>query len=242
MNGYSHILWDWNGTLLDDVGLCVDIINAMLARRGRPGIVPRRYKSIFDFPVRGYYERAGFDFSKETFESACTEFCKEYAARVGECSLHDNAQSVLEACAADGFHQIVLSTMEQSTLEAMVARFGITRLFASVVGQADHYAVGKAARAQELLASLGICADRALLIGDTTHDAEVAREIGVDCVLVAAGHHSHEKLLQTHARVVEQLASIMPILAEPCAAAEHGPATAQDHGTQLTNCQCDHTQ
>ena len=209
MNEYSHILWDWNGTLLDDVGLCVDIVNAMLARRGRPGIDLRRYRSIFDFPVRGYYERAGFDFSKEMFESACTEFCKEYATRVCECSLHDNAQRVLEDCAANGIHQIVLSTTEQSALEAMVAAFGITRLFEGVVGQADHYAVGKAARAQELLASLGICGDRVLLIGDTTHDADVAREIGIDCVLVSAGHHPHEKLLQTRARVVEQLAYII---------------------------------
>lgn len=210
MNEYSHVLWDWNGTLLDDVWLCVDIVNAMLARRGRPGIDLQRYKAIFDFPVRGYYERAGFDFSREAFESACTEFCNEYARRVGECRLHDDTRTVLEGWAARGIRQIVLSTTEQSRLEAMVAAFGIAHLFDDIVGQADHYAAGKAARARALLAALGIGGDRVLLIGDTTHDADVAREIGVGCALVSAGHHTHEKLVRTGVRVVEHLSRIMP--------------------------------
>ena len=210
MSVYSHILWDWNGTLLDDVRLCIDIVNGMLVRRSRPGIDPRRYKSIFGFPVRGYYERAGFDFSQETFESACTEFCGEYERRAGECRLYKNAQKILEGYAVRGIRQFVLSTTEQSRLEAMVAAFGIAPVFDRVVGQADHYATGKAARAVELLAALRVPADEILLVGDTTHDADVARDIGVDCVLVSSGHHSHEKLLQTGARVVVQLSHIMP--------------------------------
>ena len=210
MNDYGSILWDWNGTLLDDVQVCVDVINAMLARRGRPSIDPRRYKEIFDFPVRGYYERAGFDFSQETFESACTEFCSEYEVRARECRLYENARQILEECAARGVRQFILSTTEQSRLKAMVADFGIAPLFDAVVGQADHYATGKAARARELLETPGIFGGKVLLIGDTTHDADVARQIGVDCVLVSAGHHPHEKLLRADVPVVEQLSQIMP--------------------------------
>ena len=91
MNRYSHILWDWNGTLLDDVWLCLDIISSMLIRRGKKGIDSKRYKTIFGFPVQTYYERPGFDFRKESFDSAATEFCDNYARRVGECRLHDGA-------------------------------------------------------------------------------------------------------------------------------------------------------
>jgi len=212
MNDYSHILWDWNGTLLDDVWLCVDVVNAMLLRRGRPGIDLLKYKMIFDFPVRNYYERAGFDFSEEEFESACTEFCNEYARRVCECCLHESAQRILEDCAANGIHQLVLSATEQSRLETMIAAFGITSLFDGVIGQADHYAAGKAERAKELLADLGISGDKVLLIGDTTHDVHVAKEIGADCVLVSVGHHPHEKLARTGARVFDQLSQIGALL------------------------------
>ena len=85
MQRCSHVIWDWNGTLLDDVWLCVDIINAMLGRRGVPALDRERYRRIFDFPVPIYYERAGFDFSRETFAAAADEFCDEAARRVGEC-------------------------------------------------------------------------------------------------------------------------------------------------------------
>lgn len=57
------ILWDWNGTLLDDVQLCVDALNRLLARYGYPQRYDRdQYRAIFGFPVQEYYARAGFDF------------------------------------------------------------------------------------------------------------------------------------------------------------------------------------
>lgn len=212
MNDYSHILWDWNGTLLDDVWLCVDVVNAMLSQRDRPGIDFKQYKIIFDFPVRNYYERAGFDFSEEEFESVCTEFCEEYERRVCECCLHESAQRILEDCAANGIHQLVLSTTEQSRLETMIAAFGITSLFERVIGQTDHYAAGKAGTAKELLADLGISGDKILMIGDTTHDGQVAKDIRADCVLVSVGHHPHEKLMRTGARVFDHLSQIGTLL------------------------------
>lgn len=66
----------------------------MLARRGLPALDAAKYRDIFDFPVRKCYERAGFDFSKETFDFAASEFCDAYARRVGECRLHDGGRGL----------------------------------------------------------------------------------------------------------------------------------------------------
>lgn len=212
MNKYSHVLWDWNGTLLDDVWLCIDIFNGMLSERGKPSINYRKYRDIFDFPVRVCYERAGFDFSLETFDCAATEFCDEYAKRVGECKLHEGAKEILDLFAESGVCQSILSATEQTQLEEMLSAFGLSAMFERVVGQSNHYANGKIQRGKKLVDSLGISCNYILLIGDTTHDRFIAEEVGVDSVLVATGHHTREKLQERSARVFDNLLDIQSIL------------------------------
>ena len=63
---FTHVIWDWNGTLLDDATACVAAINALLERRLLPQVTHQQYLDIFDFPVRNYYLQLGFDFSKDT--------------------------------------------------------------------------------------------------------------------------------------------------------------------------------
>ncbi len=212
MEDYQHILWDWNGTLLDDVWLCVDIINKLLAKRDRPCITYKQYREIFDFPVKGYYQRAGFDFSTESFESVCTEYCDEYAGRVGECDLQDNTLNALKCCADSNISQSILSTTEQGRLEQMTNIFGVSHFFDRIMGQNDYYATGKIERGKELLSKLNLDRDKVLLIGDTTHDVQVARTMGVDCILVSVGHHPRAKLERTGIQVFQSLSEIVTLL------------------------------
>ena len=58
---YKHIMWDWNGTLLNDSHMAVMVINQTLAKRDMPTIDHERYQQIFGFPVIDYYRRLGFD-------------------------------------------------------------------------------------------------------------------------------------------------------------------------------------
>ena len=58
---YKHIIWDWNGTLLDDTWLCVEGINQALIKRNLTPISEDRYREVFTFPVRDYYKKLGFD-------------------------------------------------------------------------------------------------------------------------------------------------------------------------------------
>ena len=67
---YKHIVWDWNGTLLDDLWLCIESINFVLESRGMSEVDKESYKSRFTFPVIKYYEHLGLDFSKEKFPNA----------------------------------------------------------------------------------------------------------------------------------------------------------------------------
>ena len=202
---YDWIIWDWNGTLLNDVELALDVANGMLARRGLPVMDLERYRAIFDFPVERYYRAAGFDFSTEPFEVAADEFISEYNRRVTEARLHDGVTSVLDGLRQAGIRQAVLSASRQHSLESAVASYDISDRFTSLQGLADHFAVSKSAAGHELMEFLSIPAGRALMIGDTTHDAEVAAHMGVDCALISAGHQSAERLERCGVPVYDSL-------------------------------------
>jgi len=67
------IIWDWNGTLLNDVDICVESINILLSERGHKPLSKSLYREIFTFPVKAYYELAGFDFTNESFDFEVAE-------------------------------------------------------------------------------------------------------------------------------------------------------------------------
>ena len=205
---YRHLIWDWNGTLLDDAWLCREIMNQQLHRRGLPVLSAERYEEIFDFPVEKYYRAVGFDWSRESFQEAGTEFIVEYERRKQECTLQPGGKALLADLAAGGWSQAVLSAYSHHTLEEFLGHFGVRQHFRSVAGSRDHYAAGKVGHGLKMLEELHVSPRETLLIGDTTHDAEVARAMGVDCVLVPCGHNSWTRLAGCGIPVVENLAAL----------------------------------
>jgi phosphoglycolate phosphatase len=114
---YQHIIWDWNGTLLDDAYLCVEIINEMLRRRNKPQVTHEKYKKEFGFPVSELYVKLGFDTHGESVETLASEFVSEYDRRCHECKLQSGAFRALESWAAMGATQSILSACQQVRLE-----------------------------------------------------------------------------------------------------------------------------
>lgn len=204
------VIWDWNGTLLNDLTHCVSSINKMLGERSKPELTVKKYKEIFTFPIRNYYEAAGFDFSKEDFETPALEFIDIYGSGIESCALHDDVPEVLGSFSAAGVRQFVLSAMEQEMLERTLKHNGIFHFFEGVAGLGDHFAVSKVERGKQLFSEFGINPENARMFGDTIHDFEVARELGIRCTLVANGHQSKERLEKTGAPVVERLAELHP--------------------------------
>jgi phosphoglycolate phosphatase len=209
---HRHLIWDWNGTLLDDLDYSIGVMNGLLARRGLPLLDRARYHALFDFPVRNYYARLGFDPARDSFEQLSVEFISAYDARRLECQLHAGVETLLPAVAAAGLSQSILSAYRQQTLVEIVAHFGLTRHFVRLNGLDNIYAHSKAELGRAWLRELALPAEDVLLVGDTLHDLEVARELGIDSILVAAGHHPIERLRAGHDRVVHTLAELRSTL------------------------------
>jgi len=194
MKNIRHIIWDWNGTLFNDVELCLEIINEVLARRKINPLSFEEYRKIFTFPVQLYYEKAGLDFNKHPFDVLGREWMEEYERRKKECSLHEGASDALKIISQKGISQSILSAYSQQTLEEIVGYFGIREYFTHMMGLDHIYATSKIENGKRLIRMLGNGEDETLFIGDTVHDFEVAKEIGAECILVAGGHQDKGKL------------------------------------------------
>ena len=189
-----HVIFDWNGTLLDDVPACVQALNCMLKRRRLPPVTEQQYRDQFGFPVMSFYRRLGFDFESEDWDKAAVEFHQLYRRHVGGCKLRDGAADLLARLQKFGIGASVLSASETSFLESELSRCGLRSFFARVSGISNIYADSKLSSAKQLAGEIALPPRCIILLGDTTHDAEVARTVGFRCVLLTGGHQSAERL------------------------------------------------
>ncbi len=191
---YRHLIWDWNGTLLDDAWLCLEVINGVVARRALSPVTLERYQAEFDFPVIEYYRKLGFDLERDPFEAISREFVDAYNRRRLECRLYPEVRTTVAAVQARGIEQVILSAHEHHSLVELVGLLGLGQYFSKLIGLDNIFAASKTANGRAHMASLAHEPHEVLLIGDTTHDYAVAREIGADCVLLEGGHQSRARL------------------------------------------------
>jgi phosphoglycolate phosphatase len=208
---YRHIIWDWNGTLLDDSAACVEILNEMLARRGMGAVTIEEYRRDFDFPVIDYYRRLGFDFEKEPYDAIAQEFIGAYDARRFSCSLQKGAKEAVAAIAQRDLKQSILSAYQQPRLEEVVEFFGMRRYFVVLSGLDNDYAHSKVESGRLLPERLGCRPAELLLIGDTTHDHEVATAMGANCILIVSGHQDRQRLEGCGVPVLGCLAELLSL-------------------------------
>ena len=190
---YTHIIWDFNGTILDDLMPGIMSTNVMLEKRGIP-VMPdvESYRRVFGFPVRDYYERIGFDFTKESYDDLSVEWVELYLENTKNPKLMPGVLEALEHFKSLGLTQLVISACESSMLNSQLEELGVRGYFDEVIGLDNIKAGGKGALAKAWRENNPLA--KALFIGDTTHDAEVAAIAGSECVLYLGGHHDKERL------------------------------------------------
>ncbi len=204
MARYKNIVWDWNGTLLDDVAVGVDTLNEMLGRRALRLLSVEEYKDRFGFPVVEFYQKIGFDMEKEPLHELSLDFVSTYNKYATSLELNSDVPEVLDNIRQIGIKQYILSALREDLLHQMLQSFDIDARFDKACGSDNIYAAGKIERGQRMLEVLDICPAETLMVGDTVHDAEVAKALGFGCVLFTGGHNS-EWRLREKAPVVRQL-------------------------------------
>ena len=184
------LVWDWNGTLLDDTAASLGAFNAELVRAHLKPITLDFYREHFAFPVKPFYTLCGIDVTRD-WDGLARAYHEAYARE--KKSLNIEAKAALARVRALGIRQGILSVLRQDLLERDVAREGIGDFFLFVCGTTTLDGESKVARAQALRERLGATAE-VVMIGDALHDAVVAEAMGAKCVLCAQGGHSAARL------------------------------------------------
>lgn len=211
--GITHVVWDWNGTLFDDLHCCVEVANQLLTEFELPtldGVAG--YHAKFRFPISAYYADLGFDLSPGgNFEAAAQRFIELYHSAAPGCGLHAGATETLRRLHDAGVTQVVISASMQANLDQQLAPFSLDRWLVGAHGLGDIYARSKEGLVRGWLADAGVRPASVLMVGDSEHDFEIADAVGARCVLFSGGHHARAHLESLGAPVVDDLSAILAL-------------------------------
>ena len=204
----DYIFFDFNGTLVDDVDLCLDLLNEMLIYCNHKPVSKEKYLDIFTFPVKKYYVLAGFDFRVDNWDELASFFVREYRKKNINCKLFDDIKETLQKLKKQGKHLFVLSASENSMLIDQLEKYGIKEYFDEILGKDNIYADGKEKIGIEFMKKNNLQKDKCVFVGDTLHDEETAIAMGIKCYLVSRGHQSKKVLNSSSSLVFDNIKDI----------------------------------
>ena len=203
---YTDVVWDFNGTLMDDVGISILTVNDMLSKRDMPLTNRKEYFEKIEMPIIRYYEKM-FDFNITSISELTREFQAGYDSYIDSASLADGAIEVLERFKKEGINQVIISSFPTEKIKRICESKGILGYFTEILGADDIKAESKVERGVSFAKSRGEKA-KIVAVGDLLHDYEMASEMGIDCILYSGGHQSKEDLKSCGVPVADSMKDI----------------------------------
>lgn len=200
----KHLVWDWNGTLLDDLHLVVSSTNVAFASVGGRDVGADEHRRAFRRPVADFYaEMLGRAVGAEEFGELDRIFHEAYRVGLTDVTLAADAQAAIKSW--DG-SQSLLSMWFHHELVPAVEGYGLTGLFTRIDGLRAELGGGfKAGHLAAHLEQLGVAGRDAVLIGDSLDDAEAADSVGAGAVLYTGGFTDPDRLRASGRPVADTL-------------------------------------
>ena len=204
------LIWDFNGTIIDDVDYCIEIENKMLRDRNMDFISTyEQYRRDFCFPVIDYYYKIGYTFEEESYADISDEFNDMYNAGFDTLQLMDGFEELIQQAKKDGYENVILSASRQDFLDDQCRRLGIDHYFDEILGIDNNLGGSKIDMALKWMETADVHPDDCRYIGDTLHDMETALALGInDFTLISCGHQSYEILREKTPNVVHTLKEV----------------------------------
>jgi phosphoglycolate phosphatase-like HAD superfamily hydrolase len=204
-----HIVWDWNGTLFDDLDVVVQSVNHGLQGFDAGPIDLDGYRSHYIRPVKLFYDRLiGRVISADEWIAVDRIFHDAYRAALDQARLTADAAQALTTVASGGHTQSLLSMFPHLDLIPLVERLGISEFFDRIDGLSEGNPGDlKAEYLERHLRGLIAAEDpgSVVVIGDTPDDAIAASHVGARTILYDGGSHHRSDLEATGAVVASTL-------------------------------------
>jgi phosphoglycolate phosphatase-like HAD superfamily hydrolase/ADP-ribose pyrophosphatase YjhB (NUDIX family) len=202
-----NIIFDWSGTLVDDLPAVLAATNHVFAKCGAPPWTMDRFRAEFCLPFQVFYTRFLPEVPLAELEQIFHGHFTQAQAAVVELA---HAREFLVFCREHGIRSFVLSTIRPDYYAAQSAVNGFDQFM-----ERAYLAVwDKRAKIAEVLADNRLAAAETMFVGDMQHDMETARQGGVFSCAVLTGYNRLEQLRASQPDlIVEHLGELREILA-----------------------------
>jgi phosphoglycolate phosphatase len=189
---FDLIAFDWDGTLFDSTGLIVRCIQAACSDVGTtvPSDVQAAY--VIGLGLMDALRHAAPDLPVERYSELGRRYRHHYMARQHEIVLFDGTREMLQSLKARNHWLAVATGKSRPGLDEALDSAQLRPLFDSTRTADETASKPDPTMLLELMSELGAEAQRTLMIGDTTHDLQLAANAGVACVGVSYGAHPSE--------------------------------------------------
>jgi phosphoglycolate phosphatase len=204
---YKNILWDWNGTILNDTPVAFESTNILLQRYGYPTITLEYYRDNIDTPIVNFYSKI-FDLNKHDLETLDNEWGVLYNQLSYKINLHTGIENMLHNLADNNFNQVILSAFKTDVIKSYAHKLNIEHYFDDILGTEGIVMESKTVRGKRYMQEHNFAPEQTLYIGDTLHDFDTAQGLGVDCILFSGGQQSPKLLKQCNAPVYDDFETI----------------------------------
>lgn len=208
----KNVFFDFNGTILDDLDLCIELLNKILKKQNKELVDEVKYKHIFCFPIKEYYRLAGVDFNLNSYEELSIDFINEYQPRSIACPLVNGVKETITLLKAMNISCYILSASEINNLLEQCNLLGISDLFNGIIGLDNIHAASKIECGRNYILNNNINPCETLMIGDTNHDYEVSKALGFKSVLYTGGHQAKDVLAKENALMVDDMLDLVKIV------------------------------
>lgn len=191
---YRLIVFDWDGTLIDSASTIVECIQAASRDLGLPVPTPERASHVIGLGLQDALRIAVPELQPEQTRSFVARYREHFLAREDQMRLFAGIEQVLETLLARGHRLAIATGKSRRGLERALDASGLRAHFVASRCADETRPKPHPAMLQELMTALGVDARAALMVGDTSHDLEMARDAKVDAVAVTYGAHPEAAL------------------------------------------------
>jgi phosphoglycolate phosphatase len=187
---YPVIVFDWDGTLIDSADAIVACIQAAARELALPVPDGTRARHVIGLGLHDSLRHAVPSLPTEQYAEFAERYRRHFVAREPALQLFAGVPELLQRLRARGHRLAVATGKSRRGLERALVSSGLADCFAASRCGDETQPKPHPAMLQELMHEMGAAAESALMIGDTSHDLQMARSAGIASLGVTYGAHS----------------------------------------------------